>query len=221
MPARLRNLLMLGTAAAATACAGNPNPQPLTPTQQFAIQVRNTPEEVAIVPSPAGISHQQADALRQVASSWADSGGDPVVIRVPAGDPEIVEPSVRATVDALVSFGVAPQMVRLERYDGGRGGAPILVGYTRFAAVGPECSATWGRVDATFDSRTSSNFGCAVTANIAAQIANPRDLLRPRTETPADATRRQAQLGQYRAGQPTGATRGTDEQAQLRQQVRQ
>lgn len=220
---RLRHLLMLTGAAAAAACAsGNPGPVPLTPTQQFAIEIRNTPEEVAITPSPAGLSHQQADALRQVAATWRDSGGDPVVVRVPADAPrEAMEPSVRATVDALVAYGVGPDMIRLERYEPGRGGGPILVGFTRFEAVGPDCSRTWGRVETTFDSRPSSNFGCAVTANIAAQIANPRDLLRPRDETPADASRRQAQLGQYRNGQPTGATRSADESNLLRQQVRQ
>ena len=48
-------------------------------------------------------------------------------------------------------------------------------------------------------------------ANIAAQIANPQDLLRPRDMTPADAQRRATVLGKYRAGEVTSSAR--DDQA--------
>ncbi len=49
------------------------------------------------------------------------------------------------------------------------------------------------------------NFGCAVTSNMTAQIADPGDLLGPRTMTPQDAARRQVVLQKYRAGEKTGA----------------
>ena len=45
----------------------------------------------------------------------------------------------------------------------------------------------------------------AVTANLAAQIEDPRDIQRPRPMTPADAGRRTVVLDLYRGGKPTSA----------------
>ncbi|MGE3872741.1 MAG: CpaD family pilus assembly lipoprotein [Parvibaculaceae bacterium] len=49
------------------------------------------------------------------------------------------------------------------------------------------------------------NFGCAQQNNIAAMVANPRDLQRPRKQTPADATRRSKVFDNYRQGEATAA----------------
>ena len=46
---------------------------------------------------------------------------------------------------------------------------------------------------------------------MAAQIANPEDLIRPRDSTPADAGRRDTVLGKYRKGDVTASAK--DEQA--------
>ena len=55
------------------------------------------------------------------------------------------------------------------------------------------------------------HFGCATTANIAAQVANARDFLAPAVETPADNARRQVVMGKYRLGIPTSSAK--DDQA--------
>jgi pilus assembly protein CpaD len=50
-----------------------------------------------------------------------------------------------------------------------------------------------------------------VTANVAAQIDNPADLLSPRDLDPPDAVRRQNELDIYRVGAVTSTTK--DQQA--------
>jgi pilus assembly protein CpaD len=50
-----------------------------------------------------------------------------------------------------------------------------------------------------------------VTANIAAQVANPEDLLGPRPETPIDSGRRATVLDKYRKGEVTASAK--DEQS--------
>lgn len=50
-----------------------------------------------------------------------------------------------------------------------------------------------------------ANFGCAQQNNIAAMVANPKDLQRPRKQTPADATRRSKVFDNYRQGEATAA----------------
>ncbi len=231
MEPRVIRTLLLSAAAAAllTGCAvggsdENFGPMPITPTEQFAIEVRQTPEEVAIVPSAGGLSAQQAGALAGLAQSWRDGGGDPILVRTPAGgDPRAVQTAAAATVSALTDFGVPADMIQMATYDGraAGGNGAILVGFDRYQAVGPQCAERWTHVDAVFHARASGAFGCATTANFAAQIANARDIVAPRTETAADAVRRQTQLGLYRQGQPSHATRSNDERTSISDVARQ
>ena len=62
----------------------------------------------------------------------------------------------------------------------------------------------------------STTLRCAQQRNLAAQIANPADLLGPRTVDPADAERRAVVFDKYRQGRPTGAEKGTDERVQVK-----
>jgi len=55
------------------------------------------------------------------------------------------------------------------------------------------------------DNEPYDNFGCAQQNNVAAMVANPQDLVRPRTQTPPDAMRRIKSLDNYRAGEQIGS----------------
>jgi pilus assembly protein CpaD len=48
---------------------------------------------------------------------------------------------------------------------------------------------------------TYANFGCSQQNNIAAMVANPQDLVRPRATTPADPMRRIKVFENYRNGE--------------------
>ena len=52
----------------------------------------------------------------------------------------------------------------------------------------------------TTDNKHYANFGCATQNNLAAQIANPGDLIAPRGMTPIDAERRSNVIETYRTG---------------------
>ena len=59
----------------------------------------------------------------------------------------------------------------------------------------------------TVENQTPKNFGCAVQHNIAAMVADPRDLLGPRADRTGDATRRATVIGNYEKGKPTAANK--------------
>ena len=82
----------------------------------------------------------------------------------------------------------------------------------RYVAEGPECGTTWIH-DADRDRKNlpSPNFACATQRNLAAMIANPADLLGPRSETPRDASRRDVVYDGYLKGDSTGSKRSEDE----------
>ena len=54
------------------------------------------------------------------------------------------------------------------------------------------------------------SFGCAVSYNLAAQIADPSDLVGAQKLDPADTARRAIVLSKYRNGEPTTATRSAE-----------
>lgn len=52
----------------------------------------------------------------------------------------------------------------------------------------------------TWDNRSYYNFGCANQTTLAAQVADPRDLVQPRAEDPTDVQLRTRAIGLLRAG---------------------
>jgi len=81
--------------------------------------------------------------------------------------------------------------------------APIVVAYQTYRAMIPRCGLEWENLSTNSQNRPMQNFGCAVSANMAAQIANPADLAAPRTLDPTDAGRRTTVIDKYRQGQGT------------------
>ncbi|MGH6992828.1 MAG: CpaD family pilus assembly protein [Caulobacteraceae bacterium] len=191
------------------ACAGGADPagpEALTPTEQFAIAVKGEPRELRLGVHAFGVSENQARALSAFALDWRNDEGGPVTIEAPLNGTDATA-AWRTASDArqiLLSAGLDPAMVRTTRYAPPPGEAGVVVvAYHRLVAEGPTCRA-WTDFTAEAN-RVNSNFGCAVTADIAAQIANPRDLLRPEPMTPPDAGRRQSVIDKYRAGEVTSS----------------
>ena len=194
-------LALVGIGLAGCATAAGDMPVASTPTSQYRIEARAAQQEVALAPRPDGLSAAQRAALTDIAMR---ANGQPIVVRAPAGGDPVSTRSAFNAKEALVEIGAAD--VRMAAYDGAPG-APILVGFSGFEAVVPQCGQVWNNLMATRDNRVQSNFGCAVTANMAAQIANPSDIVAPQQMEPADASRRSTVMAKYRAGEVTSAAR--------------
>ena len=82
-----------------------------------------------------------------------------------------------------------------------------LVGFDTVRAAVPTCGTSWTNLGRTGANAGYANFGCAVNANLAAQIADPRDIVSPRAVQPGSAARRAVVFDKYRLGEPTAATR--------------
>ncbi len=214
-------VLLAGAALGLSACAsttdsgGVTDPGPLTSTERFPIEVKPQAQELRLAPHAAGLSSNQAAALTEFARTWAGEEGGEVTIQSPqraGGDPGAAYRTTSGARDVLIAEGVPPGHLRMTGYDaGGDPQAPVIVGYMRYHAQGPECGREWKNMADTYSNREWDNYGCAVTANMAAQIANPADLLAPRDSDPTDAGRRQTVLDHYRKGEVTSSAK--DEQA--------
>jgi pilus assembly protein CpaD len=180
-----------------------------TPTELWKAEVTFQPEEIRLMVYPQGISRNQADALAAFVDGWREADGGQIVLQAPSGGPDKGGASYRAAESArsfLVDIGVRPEQIRLVGYnpeDAAR--APLIVGYLRHSVAPLACGQQWTNVAHSATNEVQPNFGCAVTANMAAQIANPADLAGPRTLTAADAQRRAVVLEKYRAGSVTSS----------------
>lgn len=201
---------LLGLAAcASTPPDQGPSKLAATETQQWMdrIKVDAAPDEILLKPHASGLSANQSAALEALVSRWLEAEARELVVTAPhsAG---VMAIQVR---DRLAALG-AGSRVRVVGVDpaAAEEGA-IRVGFARYEARPIKCGQRWENLSATRDNTVYENFGCAMAANIAAQVANPEDLVRPRDMTPADAGRRDAVLGKYRRGEVTSSAK--DEQA--------
>jgi len=208
----IRHLLVLSLAGAVTACATSHDAQKAkaeparSPTTQFSVTLTHSPDEILLAPHATGLSVAQAAAVGDLVDRWRDAGNGPVTIQTPAGGGSDAYRSTMAVQGALVRLGVTEDQVKLVSYQaatgaGPTGVTPIVVGFTHFEATGPKCGRNINDFTKTYSNQPNNNFGCAVTANFAAMLANPADLANPRPTDPADANRRETILGHYRKGE--------------------
>lgn len=205
----LRGFVVAGLAALLAGCA-MPVPGAIdkaeTPSQRFEAKVTPQPEEVRLAVHAQGVSARQADALAQLVDRWRQDEGGVIGIQAPSTgvDSSAAYRMSESARSFLIQRGVPADQIEITGYaPEGQAEPALLVGYLRFSAEIPECGKTWTNIAHSWKNDVQPNFGCAVTANAAAQIADPGDLLGPRRTTPQDAARRQNVLDKYRAGEAT------------------
>jgi len=134
---------------------------------------------------------------------------------MPSGSPNaMVSVKVASQVrEALHETGVSREAITGATYRaaGDKRDAEIFLSFTRYVATASPCGVWTQNVGKSFSNRTTPNFGCATQNNLAAMVADPRDLITPRGMTPADVGRRSFVLDTYRQGQRTSTEK--DEQA--------
>jgi pilus assembly protein CpaD len=204
-----RNLAVLTVAAATlalSACGGGSSViTPLTPISQYYMQVEPGLDRIALAVHDAGMSANQAAAIDALVQRYWATGVGGVIIQAPAGGDAAASDLAWSVKSALSARGVPEERIRVEGYSAADPRAPVLVGFDIVQAVIPNCSAVNGQGRPRYTNAPSPGLGCAVTANMAAQIDDPRDIQRPRAMTPADSGRAAVVFQNYRAGQPTSA----------------
>lgn len=208
-----KSLILIAAALALSACASSHRAQltARTPSELWTdkVKVDKQPESLLLGVHADGLSPNQSAAVAGFVEEWMRAEGGEITVQAPVGASQRM---VAAVQSALIAQGAPTRSVTLASYDpAGDTAAPIIVVYDRYSVQTPRCGENWENLTRTRNNEAYNNFGCAVTANMAAQIANPEDLLHPRGSTPVDAQRRATVLDKYRQGQTTSSAR--DEQA--------
>lgn len=110
--------------------------------------------------------------------------------------------------DMIAEAGFAPSSIHVEA---NHGASHVRLSYLRIMAKAPECGLWPTNLASEPANVAYPNFGCATQANLAEMVANPADLLGPRTQTPRSGDRRGIQFEEYVKGNSTGAKKSADE----------
>ena len=157
---------------------------------------------------------QVADFLERYRAPTA--GNSKLVIAVPSGSP-----NESAAMRAVGDMRQLISELRLLREPTWRSSPTAAAAMPARRSASPTCATsprvpsagsgrpTWPTSRATCRIRTSA---APQQHNLAAQIANPADLLGPRTMEPADAERRSVVFDKYRQGRTTRAEKDGDEE---------
>ena len=151
------------------------------------------------------------DLVRGFAQDYLALSSSTVSVALPAssvnaGAAHAVRSEVR---QVLIDAGVKPNRIVMTTYDPAQASAssPIRLGFVAVTAITGDCGQ-WPTDlfgPSIRDNTNWENFGCATQQNLAAQIANPADLVGPRGMTPIDAQRRAEVISIYRKdGNPAG-----------------
>ncbi|MGD9783081.1 MAG: CpaD family pilus assembly protein [Hyphomicrobiaceae bacterium] len=170
---------------------------------------------IAVHRGSRGLSPRQRAELLDFAARYraSDAGDSRLVIAAPSGGANEVSAmhAVHEVRGVLEDEGFAAASIAVEAYSADGGNAPIRVSYLRYVAEAPECGAWPTNIGHDPGNAPYANFGCATQRNLAVQVANPADLLGPRTMTSRSSERRDVVYDKYVKGEVTTARKTEDE----------
>lgn len=151
------------------------------------------------------------DTVRGFAQNFLNSPAGVMQVQVPygsynAGAAQHLAGEIRRS---LVAAGIKPQRILMTSYSASPNGdaAPIRLSFVTTKAMTGACGEWPADLsDDTFGNKNWYNFGCASQNNLAAQVANPTDLIAPRGMTPIDAAQRAKVISDYRGETTSGTT---------------
>lgn len=115
--------------------------------------------------------------------------------------------------ERAAASGISRDKILVSTHDVANGDTRVDVSYIAYKASANSCGDWSEDLAFTMENQTSKNFGCAVQHNIAAQVADPRDLLGPREAGPVDTARRAVTIDLYEKGAPSEAQKHTTDMA--------
>ena len=184
--------------------------------EQHPITVTKGMVKIQVPSSSSRMSAAHQDAVVRFAQQAKGHDAGKVYVKRPKDSVSADVVAGRVT-QLIANEGIATTAIKHITY-GGHG--PVIVSYSRHFASTNECGDWSEDLTLTGQNTFPPNYGCASQHNLAAMIANPKDLVQPRTSTPADATRRSGVIDDYRKGQATVADTGGGEDVSIADAVK-
>lgn len=193
------------------------------PAQRHPILVSQKPNKMTlhVARGSYGLNPQQRARVISYAGRYKarDAGNSRLVIAAPSGSPNEVAAmhAVQEIRDILSEEGFGESAISVEAYHSESDPAPpIRVSYLRYVAEAPECGQWPTNLAHEPQNLPYPNLGCATQRNFANQVANPADLLGPRTMTARSSERRDKVWNKFVRGDVTNAKKSNDERLKVK-----
>lgn len=159
--------------------------------------------DLPVAASDRGMTRSQKTAIEGFLYGYDRSAAPVVRVIVPSGAANDVAASEASSdfVRVLRSNGVPDGRIAVMSYQAGSPemSAPVRISYSAMKAQTGKCGRWPEDLLSTSENKHYADFGCSSQNNLAAQIANPADLLGPRKPSPIDAENRSDAIDQYKA----------------------
>lgn len=185
------------------------------------VKVAESVERLELYARPDGLELSQRDefAVSAFLEAYAAQGSGPIYINRPASAAHTQ--GIRQT-DALIDRLMSRNGIHLGSAQSGtyysRPGdpAPVVISYRTLRAVPQDCSSQ-SDLSVTHRNSVTPEFGCFASANLAAMITDPRQLIEPYAMQAPNAQRRQVVYDRYIEGQSTASQRPEGQQQSSQQ----
>ncbi|AYD03372.1 CpaD family pilus assembly lipoprotein [Neorhizobium sp. NCHU2750] len=205
---RLSAALVIGAAALLSSCAGKDSlttsslPDDYRTRHPIVVGEAEKTIDIPVAAGDSGLNKGQSETVAGFVAEYRRTSSGIIQIVTPHGSANegAAASAASATRKLMVKMGVPAGKILMARFPADFGqSAPIHLTYVAIAAKVDACGQ-WP-ADMTLNTESNKNyynFGCAYQANLAAQLANPNDMLGPRRMTPPDGAQRDAAMDRYR-----------------------
>ena len=173
-----------------------------------------------IDPTTQELSTLDGARVRAFADAYLRNGHGPITVTAPSGgDNDLAGQETAADVRAhLHSLGVPWASISGATYRTGSDKThQLILSYTHYVATASECGQWKGIAKTDRRNLISPNFGCSAQNNLAAMVADPRDLITPSEMGDADAMARIRAIQAFREGQVSSVATDQDIQTDVAQ----
>ena len=213
--------LAIALAASLAGCANRDSvtvgaiPDDYRTTHPIVIAEKNQKIDLPVGAGDRGMTGAQRDTLLGFLDGYDRSAAPSLTIAIPRGSANEVAALVAGRDFARVAAaaGVKRGRIVMTSYqsDVPEASAPVRVAFVAVRAQTDKCGRWPEDLLETSENKHYADYGCSYQNNLAAQIANPNDLLGPRKQTDIDAENRGAVIDLYRSRGITNEFLGNSE----------
>jgi pilus assembly protein CpaD len=158
--------------------------------------------DVPVGTSDKSLSLAQRSIIQGFIAQYSSNGSGPIQIALPSGSSNSAA-AARVRSDVIASIrkaGVTESQLVTVNYNGAPDtGNPIRISYRAITASTDQCGKWPDDIMADSENKNYHDFGCSYQNNLAAQLANPADLIGPRKTGEIDAAKRLKVIKDYQS----------------------
>lgn len=166
------------------------------------IAEKNQKIDLPVGAGDRGMTGSQRDTLLGFLDGYDKSAAPTLTISIPSGSANEIAATAagRDFARLAIASGISRSRIVITTYQSvsAEASAPIRVAYVSVKAQTGRCGRWPEDLMQTSENKHYADFGCSYQNNLAAQIANPTDLLGPRKQSDIDAENRGAVVDVYR-----------------------